>query len=470
MAKYNFISRARKAVNMFFPGVPGIGGIGPGQDSLVTPIFRTDAKRLDYLRAPIQLSRIKVDIAFWRQAIREAENPLLPYRVMMQQVYQDTIQNGHVFACINKRKNLTLLKEYHICDENGETDEEATALIDKKWFTQGLDYALDARFYGYSLITFGDLVDDELPNLTTVRRWDIRPDKKLLSIMQYLPSGIEFTNPEAKDPNGNAYVDWSLWVDTPSEHGVSPCGYGLLYKVALYEIILRNIIGWNSDFIEIFGQPKVWAKTDLKADEDEYGTLEEALRDSGSSNYLMTDKLTDIEFVESKGGQGTGWQSYHNMEERCMKTISKILLGHADAMDSQPGKLGSGQGAKNQKGIGTSPVQIALDEIESSDSRFITHVVNDHWLPKLRRLGIKLPVGKKFAFKDDLEQSQIRNNENQTNQADADIMYTIKQAGGEPDWKYFTDRTGIKVEPSPTPLPEDSFNPEIMNRIKNTYK
>ena len=36
--------------------------------------------------------------------------PALPYRVMMQQIYIDTVLNGHVSACIQKRKNLTLLK------------------------------------------------------------------------------------------------------------------------------------------------------------------------------------------------------------------------------------------------------------------------------------------------------------------------------------------------------------------------
>ena len=69
-------------------------------------------------------------------------------------------------------------------------------------------------------------------------------------------------------------------MKTPSDTGQSDCGYGLLYKVALYEIFLRNTLGYNGDFVELYSQPYRIGKT-TKTNEDERALLEQALQKYG---------------------------------------------------------------------------------------------------------------------------------------------------------------------------------------------
>src|SRR4051812_32189289 len=68
------------------------------------------ARNLSNFITPVQLTRLKVDIAEWRRAISEAELAYLPHRVRMQRMYIDTILNGHVFGLMEARKDLTLLR------------------------------------------------------------------------------------------------------------------------------------------------------------------------------------------------------------------------------------------------------------------------------------------------------------------------------------------------------------------------
>ena len=469
----SFNEKLRVVKNMFFPGISGSSTKSGTSSTNIKSSIENDGKQLGKYQGPIQLERIKIDLQFCRDSIKEAERPLsaLPYRVKMQQVYQDTVNNGHVSACLEKRQGLVLLKEFHICNDDGTTDEEATKLINTHWFRLAMKYMLDAKAFGYSLISFGDMINGDFPELATIRRWNISPDRLILGSFQYVPSGIAFMDPNAIDPDGNKYVDWSCYIETPNELGVSRCGYGYLYKVAPYEIILRNLLGWNTDYIEMFGSPLRVGKTN-KVDE-ERDNFEKMLQQAGFAGYALLDNIQgeEIEFVEQKGGTGADGSAYSSLEQRCMDIISKIILGHPKAIDEPPGKLGAGK-SKGGSGIGQTPAQIALDEKESQDSRDLAVWVNNIYIPKLQNLGIKLPLGKKFAFKDDLEQQQIRFNENKNNTDDANVMLAIAQAGGKPDWAFFNERTGMKIDEAPVPeAPQNKgFTKDIQNKLNKIYK
>lgn len=50
----------------------------------------------------------------------------------------------------------------------------------------------------------------------------------------------------------------------------------------------------------------------------------------------------------------------------------------------------------------------------------------------------------------------------------ADIFKTIKDAGGKPDWAYFTERTGIQVTEAPEPEPAPPMT-GIKNKLEGLY-
>lgn len=376
--------------------------------------------------APVQLERVRQDVSTWRDSIREAEQAWFPYRVKQQRLYLDTNVNGHVFSVKERRKDLTLLRDFRLCDAKGNESEELKALFQKEWFYDLVSHALDAIWYGYSLIGLGDIKDGAFIDSSVIKRWHVSPEREEVTKFIYHTSGISFTEGEA--------ADWHIWVKTPGDTGVSNCGYGLFNSIALYEIILRNTLGFNADFVELFAQPYRIGRT-TKTDEAERAELELALQTMGSSSYAIIDPTDDIQFIESKLS-GTGWQSYDNLDKRCMKMISKIGLGHADALDSIPGQLGSGTGTDN-------PVYAALTDKQTKDGRFIQHMVNGQLIPKMRRMGFRIPEEYRFEYRNDEEQEAFRKRQDESNKATADIAVSMKQAGLQMGAKYFEERTGI---------------------------
>lgn len=404
---------------------------------------------------PVQLQRIRHDVQLWREAIGEAEQAWYPHRVRMQRMFIDTVLNAHVDACMNRRKNLTLLKDFRICGHDGEENEMATRLLKKRWFSLYCNYVLDAQYFGYSLISLGDVVNDEFPQLTTIRRFNISPDRLNVTSYVYSLSGAQFM----EEP----YKLWNVWVPTETQVGISLVGYGMLYKVAMYEIILRNTLGFNTDAAELYGMPVRVGKTS-KTNEEERGVFEAALAQMGSAGYILMDAMDELDLVETKGN-GQGFKIYESLEARCEKKISKIILGHADALDSTPGKLGAGQGEEN-------PVAQALEDCAVVDHRFLTDNINTELLPRLRELGFAIPEDHYFEIKNDLEKEELRRREDESNKVTAEIYQTIKNAGGNPDWAYFSERTGIPVEkaeePGPASIP--GLTQKIANKLKNLYR
>lgn len=429
------------------------------------------AKNLRNYISPVQLTRLRQDVASWRESIHETERAYYPFRVKMQRMFIDTILNGHVYGLMERRKDLTLLRKFEIQDKNGNNVEELTTyLADQKWFYDFLEYSLDALFFGYSLISLGDIENDSLKEISIIPRWFVSPDRHEVGSYIYSPSGVDF----GEEP----YCDWHVYVKTKSDNGVSPCGYGLLYNIALYEIFLRNTLGYNGDFVELFAMPYRVGKT-TKTTETERAELESAVKNMGSAGYAIIDPMDEIEFLETKLA-GTGYKSYESLEERCIKTVSKIILGHADAMDSTPGKLGAEQGGEK------SPVQKALEDKQTKDGRFIEPVINEQLLPKLRLLGLTdIPEGYRFKFVNDGEEEEIRAREDQSNLVTSQIAQTMKNAGLQMDAKYFSDRTGIPAEKieMPEPLaPGEKKNEEepddddarssakVKNKLSELYK
>jgi len=460
-------SRINKVKNFLPTPAPGFGA--PAQ-TVMTPEERSKAiaKNLANIISPVQLQRLRHDLKMWREAILQAERAYWPYRVRMQQMYIDNVLNGQVYSLMERRKDLTLIRKYKICDDKGvQSDVLTQALQGQPWFHAFQSYALDAMFYGYSLISLGDIVDDRMKDVSIVPRWFVSPDRYNVGSFVYSTSGPDFR----QEP----YAEWHIYVPTQSDNGVSPCGYGILYQIAQYEIILRNTLGFNADFVELFSQPYRVGKTN-KTEEFERSEMESALRNMGSRGFAVVDLDETIEFVESKLS-GTGWQGYSALMDFCQKNISKLILGHADAMDSTPGKLGGQQGG-GDFGEPGSPADEAQRDKQTKDGRFMQPIINSQLFPKINKLpvDIKIPEGYHFEYTNDQEVEQLRSREDNSNLATAKIAQTMAQAGLQMDPAYFAERTGIKATAAPLPAP-GGITPEptevtdrVKNKLKNLYR
>ncbi len=439
---------------MFDPSSPNFGRYGENPINM-----EYDAKNVSRTIAPVQFPRVRMDLRLWREAITEAEMPIFPYRVKMQQIYQDLILNGYVYACWQKRKRLTLSKQPAFFTKNKQPVEANAGFdfINSHWWNTLTDYLLDAQGYGYQLISLGDMVDNQFPDLSVVRRQNISPDREIVSPVIYMIDGIHYADPDYKDrkyffdkereisfntpgninTDGDSYSDWHIWVKTPNQFGMSHCGYGIFYQVAMYAILMRNNLKFNADFVEMFGQPIRWLKTD-KSDESERALAEKLLQNMGSSSYLITDKEDELELVQS-ANTGSAWQSYNSLEDRCKKSISAIILGHEDCMGSIPGKLGSEQGNLN------SPMQTALREVENEQDKWLCAVINDNVIPKLRNLGFRIPEDTTYGYLNNNELNEITELETKRKNDFATLLESLTRAGYEVDEKMVEQQTGMKV-------------------------
>ncbi len=423
MANWKFWQNKASTSKQVYTPVQQVGQMIPTERSI---------KRPGTYIVPVQLKRLRQDVLTWRAAIDETEQAWFPQRVKMQQLYQDTVLNGHVDAAMTKRKNLTLLKEFTFQNSAGEDDEALTEMFRKVWFRNFMEYVLDAKAYGYSLIAFGDLVNDNFPGLQTIRRYNISADRYQLLPFMYSLYGKNFLDPKEVDDNGISIMDWTAWVDTPSESGINKCGNGYLYKVALYEIFLRNVLGQNGDFVELYAQPYRVGKTD-KTEGPERDKLEQALQQMGSSGYAILDPQDQIEFLETALG-GTGYKGYESLEKRCEEKISKIILGHGSALDKTPGELG-----------GSDAVADAIRETQKADNRFFADYMNEIAMDKFRNLGFNIPFGTKFVFKNNEEEQFEQKRKNEANKLIADTVYQLKLGGVVVDKKWLAEETGWEL-------------------------
>ena len=425
---------------------------------------KSERKNLQNYVFPSTMNRIRQDLAGWMNAVRLAEEAFLPFRWNMQEMYEMTVLNEHVAACMERRKDLTLLREFEIQDESGVKDAKWTEYFQKKWFTENtLNYILDALYYGYNLISIGDIVDGVPINPTIVQRRFVSPDRYVVSSFQGMPTGKSFLDPE--------YEPWHIFVKTLSTNGISNCGYGLLYNIAKTEIYLRNNLAFNTDFIQMFAQPYRVLKTS-KTEGPERDAAEAALQQMGNAGYLITDMMDELSFM-TDGAGGNGYKSYNDFEHRAEVKISKYILGHADAIDSVPGKIGSSQlitqGSATADSSAATPIARALRDKQSKDGAFVEPVVNEEVMPKLRKLGVPIPRGLKFVFLNDAEKREIQNEKNTTNQAFATLAMTLSQAGKQIDNKFIEETMGFPSgiitdvpqetagTPSPTKSPSDAI-------------
>ena len=392
------------------------------------------------------VQRVSQDILKWREAIKQAENQLNPDRTKLMALYNDVILDGHVYACLQKRSNLTLKKEFCFEDKDGKEIEGLERMFEQRWFYDLQNFIIDSIYFGFSVINWTDVTNEKLTGLRIIRRDMINIDRRIIVNYQ---GKIEDKSLDDKD-----IVNWNLTVTTTDRLGYTNCDYGILYKVALYQIFSRNNLGYNAEFVEKFIMPFVVARTS-KTEEEERRELEEGIANMASSNSVLLDPMDEIEFIESKNA-GSGYNSFDNLENRCEKKISKIILGHADSIDSVTGKLGA-TGEKDA-------VSESIDDIEVHDNNFVEYIINDLFLGKLKNIGFSIPDGAKFKYKNNNEKYEELKKENEVNSVFATTVKTLFDAGIQVDEKEISEKTGLKVSKIETPV-----TPKTQKAITNLY-
>lgn len=308
-------------------------------------------KKINY---ETDLQRVRQDIKRWRTAIIYAESKSNPNRVELLRCYKDALLDAHLSACIDQRKNSILCRDFKI-EVGEEENEEQTELFETAWFRKFVDLALDSRYFGFTLIDFGPMIDNEFPDIQAVPREYVCPEFQVVSQYQGGCDGIDITKPE--------FIPWNMFVGDKYD-------LGLLLKASSYTIWKKTSLGNWSEYNEKFGVPMRIGKT-ATSDNEQVTNMEDALKGAGSSFWAVIDTNDAIEFLDSE--KSGAFEIFDKMIERSNSEISKLVLGQTGTTDE-----------KSFVGSANVHYNVRQDIIES-DAKFIEDLVNDKLIPWLNK-------------------------------------------------------------------------------------
>ncbi len=312
-----------------------------------------------YIKREVQLYRVATDLKKYKLAVLAAENIQYPQRHQLYQIYNNCMLDAHLSAAIQQRKNLTLSKEFQVLNPDGEINEEKTKLINKKWFRDYLDLALDSLFWSHSLIQFDSIINDEFKCVELVPRIYVKPEFHIVT--------QNYSDLEGLDYLEMPYRNWCIGVGKSRD-------LGLLLKASPLVIWKKNAMGAWAEFIEKFGVPARIGKTNVR-DAETRANMEDMLKNMGTALWAVLD--TDDEIVP---GFETKTQDAYNvfdmMIQRCNSEISKLILGQTMTLDD-----GS---SKSQAEVHERVVEM----VDYADEQFIKGVNNYQLCPMLTALGL----------------------------------------------------------------------------------
>lgn len=351
------------------------------------------------------------DVATWRRAWQAAIDIESPSRAALYDIYTDCLVDMHLTGCVGQRKGKVLKKDFRLVSKDGKENPEASDILRTGWFTDFLSLALDARFWGHSLIQLGDPVQrpDGSPSLTGV---ELVPRKHV--IQEY---GVFTREPGDSRENGIPYREGPFAASVVEVGG--PRDLGLLLNCAPSCISKRNMLAFWDMFGEIFGMPLRIAKTD-STNENERARLSRTLETMGAAGYGIFASGTEITFQETT--RSDAFNVYDKRIDRCNSELSKGILMQTMTIDS-----GSS--------LSQSETHLEIfEDVIRSDSAMLAGVVNDRLLPLLTAKGFPFD-GLRFAWDEARQYSP----------ADLREEERMLMQYFEIDPQYFIDRYNIPI-------------------------
>lgn len=297
--------------------------------------------------------RNRKDIDGWRQHLRAAENPDDPRWYGMQDTIEDLILDAHLASVIDVRKSATLNHRGYVRDKITKKElDEQTDFLNKQWFFEFLDNALDSVFKKYTVAQFFRIND--LPKFSIIPRRNICPQKARM----YL------------EVAGNEYVNY---LEVPNVIEIMhPSKFGLINDVIPNVIWKRNALQSYAEFTERFSKPLITATTNNTA---EVPKIEKSLQNLGDSGTGVLPYGTTIT-IHDLANAGNPEKTYIENAKLQNNEVSKRMVGSTTMVD---------EGANRSQ---TEIHEKTLDDkIALADRRNMMFCINDQLFPILQNLG-----------------------------------------------------------------------------------
>ncbi len=301
-----------------------------------------------------------------------AAESILPRRVLLYDLYEDLLLDGHLASIITKR-TMAVNNSPLMFVSNKKSVDEITDLQNKMWFETMLTELMNAKFWGHTLLEFSYDKGGEL-TCELVPRKNVEQRDGLILPDQYSPLGFPYRDDKARAP-------WLLEYGNPKDHG-------LLLPAAQYVIYKRGNFGDWAQYAEIFGMPWKIAKYD-SWDEKQRQDLENALDAAGSAANILIPNGTELSLEHSPGN--SDGSLYEKLKDACDEALSVLVLGQTMT-------------TKDTKGSGYAQGKIHAtveQDIHLCDRRYITRILNDMLNPLLILHGFPVADGKWVYMEED---------------------------------------------------------------------
>lgn len=311
------------------------------------------------------LAREEVD--GWRRAHQQALDIENPQRARLYRIYDYTIDiDDMVSGIVMRTKFGVMARPFRLVDPGGKPDPQAEKVFGADWFCQYMNLALDAYYYGHSLIAFGGTVVEDgvmgFQSLRLVPRRHVCPEYGvLLKDVGDDPSrGIPFrSGPLTKSvvEVGDAF------------------NLGVYLKIAPSVIGKKNAQIFWDNFAERFGIPILYAKVDSR-DKDERAKAANMLRNLGSNAWALFGTGVTIDKVETSTGD-----AFEVFDRRIVRADEQISIALAGQTMSFTDGSSLSQAQVHERGF---------KEVKDKLAKDLATNVNTRLIPFMRRNGFPL--------------------------------------------------------------------------------
>lgn len=301
------------------------------------------------------------DISDWKKARQQAISSYEPKQVLLQNLYEEVMLDALMFSQIGLRIDKSQGVDFALMQGDKVDDEQTQLLKDSGLFDTLVEFVIESKFYGHSLVEFAytptGVQADLLP------RQNISPKTGKFYPDIYTSEFIEYRNE----------ADFGRWiVELYPRKG----DLGLLNKAVPYVLIKKFALSCWSELCEIFGIPPRVMKTNT-SDPEMLSRAEQMMKEIGSAAYFIIDTEENFDFAQ---GVATNGDVYKNLIGTCDQQLSLLNLAAVLGQDTVNGNRSKEESSSK-----------LLDSVVKADNRFIESSFNKIILPALASIGIVKP-------------------------------------------------------------------------------
>lgn len=352
---------------------------------------------------------VRQDARDWQNAYEYAIDPKNPDRRDLLSIYSSLETDGHISSLVWANYSAIAQMPFNIHGANGEIDEKKTELFNADWFSNFISIALDSIYWGYSGVSFGDVIGNKFEYVKSIPRKHILPESNGIVKSEGSHQQIDYSFDKAPLNNWGMLI-FPLFPADRYQLGL----YNKLSKLYIYK---RNILQFWAIYNEIYGAPFMLIKTDSSVPHLVRSAMN-VLKKLKNTGGAVMDTNHEVEFAKdssSAGSSGGKDGTYHTLITWLNDEISKVLVGSTMTTDD-----GSSLSQAQVHAQSTSARQRQI-------SSWMQRVVNDMLIPRMIKLGFPLNEGDHFIFDNsekltNLEWAQLFESVNKNYKIPADIV------------------------------------------------